>query len=347
MSLETKISVIIPAYNSALYIAQTLESVVNQTFLDFEVIVINDGSSDNTQEVVETWQKKDVRIKCYQKANGGVSSARNLGIEKASGVFITFLDSDDTWEQTFLEKMYAGITSGNNNLAWCGFRYKIAETVKNNIPTSFNVPDLLLFIINKEWISTDSWMIRKDFLTETDIKFTTGFHHREDFEFFCKLVAIAEKSTISCIPEYLSNYNLHGGSLSQQEVIWFSMENIIGSLKAYKSLYYFLCQKEKRQEAYIKAIAQKIKKQYLYWLWGTLLLGNRKDFRLLLAQYCREDMPIRKADIKSEKINYRIWELITTTPVIRDLGRYLFIPYKYFQRKYRMFKLKQIGTKQS
>ena len=103
------ISIIIPAYNAGDYLANTIESVFNQTYPDFELLLIDDGSTDHTHEIVQAFQSKDNRIKYYYKPNGGVSSARNLGIKKARGEYFTFLDSDDTYEPAFLEKMFCQI----------------------------------------------------------------------------------------------------------------------------------------------------------------------------------------------------------------------------------------------
>lgn len=97
------ISIIIPCYNQAQYLEKCLQSVLNQTYTNWECIIINDGSSDNTQEVALDWSKKDERYEYLYKENGGVSSARNFGIENAKGKYIVFVDADDTVDEIFLE----------------------------------------------------------------------------------------------------------------------------------------------------------------------------------------------------------------------------------------------------
>ena len=97
------ISIIIPLYNKEAYIANTLESVINQDFIDFEIIIIDDGSTDHSVDIIRTY--KDSRIKLIHQENGGVSSARNHGIEEASGEYITFLDADDIWRPNYLREM--------------------------------------------------------------------------------------------------------------------------------------------------------------------------------------------------------------------------------------------------
>ena len=102
-----KVSIIIPTYNRSSLVKETVYSVLKQTLQDFEVLVIDDGSTDNTGQVVA--DIKDNRIKYFHKNNGGVSSARNLGLKNAQGQFICFLDSDDLWPNNFLQTMTANL----------------------------------------------------------------------------------------------------------------------------------------------------------------------------------------------------------------------------------------------
>jgi len=99
--MNPKVSVVIPTYNSAQFIVETLESVFAQTYEDYEIIVVDDGSTDNTREVLKPYMS---RIRYIYKENGGASSARNLGIKSAEGEYIAFLDSDDLWMPEKLEK---------------------------------------------------------------------------------------------------------------------------------------------------------------------------------------------------------------------------------------------------
>ncbi|WDF64698.1 glycosyltransferase family 2 protein [Flavobacterium sp. KACC 22763] len=101
-------SIIIPLYNKENFIENTIQSVLNQTFQDFEIIVVNDGSTDKSEE--KLLQFKDPRIQYFIKKNKGVSATRNYGIEKANADFIAFLDADDYWHPTFLETIYTNIS---------------------------------------------------------------------------------------------------------------------------------------------------------------------------------------------------------------------------------------------
>jgi glycosyltransferase involved in cell wall biosynthesis len=102
--MNPKVSVIIPTYNRANLLPRAIKSVLNQTFRDFELIIVDDGSTDNTRELVERFQKKDSRIKYFYKENGGPGSARNFGVKNARGNFVIFLDSDDMFLSGLLEE---------------------------------------------------------------------------------------------------------------------------------------------------------------------------------------------------------------------------------------------------
>ncbi|AFZ22701.1 glycosyl transferase [Cylindrospermum stagnale PCC 7417] len=95
--MNITVSIVIPAYNSSRYLAETIEHVLSQTFFDYEVLIINDGSTDNTAEIATYYSQQDSRVKLFTQNNQGLSGARNAGIQIAQGEYIAFLDSDDHW----------------------------------------------------------------------------------------------------------------------------------------------------------------------------------------------------------------------------------------------------------
>jgi len=108
-----KVSIIVPVYNVEKYLAKCLDSLVNQTLEDVEIIVVDDGSKDNSKQIIDEFQTKyPDKIKSFVKENGGLSDARNFGLDRASGDYIGFVDSDDYIHSTFLEKMTAQIEEG-------------------------------------------------------------------------------------------------------------------------------------------------------------------------------------------------------------------------------------------
>lgn len=117
MDKECKISIIIPVYNAELYLEKCLNSLKEQTFSAFEVLCINDGSTDQSKKIIDSFAERDARFKLIEQENQGASAARNAGLKLAQGEYIMFLDSDDWYEPETCEKAYEAITSENADVA--------------------------------------------------------------------------------------------------------------------------------------------------------------------------------------------------------------------------------------
>ena len=113
------VSIIVPVYNVEKYLRECLESIINQTFQDIEIICVNDGSTDNSRKILTEYAQTDSRIKITDKENGGLSSARNAGLKIAQGEFISFIDSDDWVDKTMIEKLYNNIRALNTDISIC------------------------------------------------------------------------------------------------------------------------------------------------------------------------------------------------------------------------------------
>ncbi|WP_298521770.1 glycosyltransferase family 2 protein [uncultured Methanobrevibacter sp.] len=195
---NAKISVIIPVYNCAKYIGKTLESVINQDFRDFEIIVIDDGSTDNSLKVInETLNGCEISYKIIHQENGGVSVARNHGIEVSSGDYLVFVDGDDYILPNHLSELYAG-----------GSDFSMIQFVKKDGDT-LSTPNHFDF----EFISTDDFirkelrmeilfnffqlMYRADIIKENNVRFTPGVVYGEDTEFALKALIYGDRIHIS------------------------------------------------------------------------------------------------------------------------------------------------------
>ena len=204
-SSNPKVSVIVPCYNQAQYLDESLTSIYNQTYTNWECIIVNDGSPDHTEEIALKWQAKDSRFIYVYKENEGVSSARNLGIEKATSEFILPLDADDKFEPTFLEKAVkalidnpeVGIVS-----SWGMFftKDKNLQVYKSNAKST---SDLLLS--NSRWFISllfrkESW--EKAGKYDSDVR--NGY---EDWEFLLRVSALGCK--VHIIEEVLFFYRQH------------------------------------------------------------------------------------------------------------------------------------------
>lgn len=228
-----KVSVIVPVYNTEEYLRKCLDSLVNQDFSSYEVIIVNDGSTDNSIKVIDEYVRKYDFVKAFSKKNGGLSSARNYGIEKASGKYLTFVDSDDYVEESYLKKLYSIMDKENSDLAVCEFSYIYSD---GNIVRSYSNLDYTDDILKKYLLTPPMAPIRmfkKDLFNH--IKFKEGIYY-EDLELCPKLVKYAKK--VSFVNESLYNYLIRENSIMHQKEMNSKLEDIYHVLDSnYKELY--------------------------------------------------------------------------------------------------------------
>lgn len=192
--MKIKVSVIVPVYNVEKFIDKCLNSLVNQTLKEIEIIVVNDGSPDNSQKIIDKYVKKyPEKVQSFIKENGGQGSARNLGIEKAKGEYISFVDSDDWLDLDALEKMYSLAKKDNSDIVICDMVDHYANyTIYHNC-TKYNsvfevTPSACNKIFKKELIKNFRFLSKlwyEDFNFTTKILFNTdkisniseGFYH--------------------------------------------------------------------------------------------------------------------------------------------------------------------------
>lgn len=205
------ISVIIPLYNKAHTIVNTLKTVFNQTYQDFEVIIVNDGSTDNGIEVINH-NFVDSRIRIINQSNAGVSAARNKGIQEARGQWISFLDADDEWLPNYLESVSQVINNSNGDLMIITGRYQqnIKTKVRTcNIPIEYvgKISEIVFFENPHVFVHISATTISASILKDNFkywSSFIEGQKSNEDFTFLFK-VALHVKTIYIGIP--LSIYN--------------------------------------------------------------------------------------------------------------------------------------------
>ena len=217
-----KVSVIVPVYNAEKYLKKCLQSLVEQTLSDIEIICINDGSTDNSLSIIEQFAKSDSRIKIITTQNRGQSQARNKGLEIAKGEYTGFLDSDDYADTTMFEKLYTAAKQNDSDVVMCGvyilnektgaitsndpyFGLKIFEEQKdtgvffNGVFSYEQCRDFLFRICVVPW----NKLIKTDFLKKNSIKFAEGLSF-EDNIFSLELLLNAGR--ISLVNEPLPYY---------------------------------------------------------------------------------------------------------------------------------------------
>ncbi len=234
MNKNPKVSVIIPTYNRADLLPRAIDSVSNQTFKDFELIVVDDGSTDNTKEIVMEYQKKDERIKyLWEENSGGPAKPKNTGIKNSQGEYIAFLDSDDEWFLKKLEKQLK-LFESSNTLGFVSCNALIIdENNNNNRRWEYNSPKNKDFISllegNKIW-SCSSVIIKKDIFERMGF-FDENLNFGEDWEMWLR---ITKRYNFDFVYEPLIKYYLHQNNISSTETNFKKIKNFEYILKKYE-----------------------------------------------------------------------------------------------------------------
>ena len=198
------ISVVVPCYNQAQYLDECLQSVLDQTYTDWECIIVNDGSPDNTEEIAKNWVEKDTRFIYLSKENGGLSSARNAGIEIAKGEWILPLDADDKIGNQYLELAEKEFEK-DYTVIYCE-----AELFGNEIG-KWHLPEFSLEnLAKKNCIFCSAFYKKEDWkkVNGYDINMIYGL---EDYEFWISL--LKNKNTVKKLPQTLFYYRVKENSM--------------------------------------------------------------------------------------------------------------------------------------
>ena len=248
-----KVSVIVPIYNVENYIEKCLETLVNQTLEDIEIILVNDGSKDNSEVIVKRFLKNyPEKIVYLEKENGGLSDARNYGIPYAKGEYVAFLDSDDYVEKDMYEKMYTLAKKENSDMVQCNFYWEYIEEQKRKLG------DLEEYQNKKEMIvkgRVEAWnkLIRREVLENPDIRFPKGLRY-EDVEFTYKLAPYLEKVSFIDKPfiHYIQRQNSISNSQNERTAEIFDiLDNVI---KYYKEKNIYEEYKNELEYIYVKTV---------------------------------------------------------------------------------------------
>ena len=191
-----KVSVIIPVYNAEQYIEECLKSIINQTFSDYEVIIINDGSTDSSAQICNNICKTEDRFLLYTIKNNGVSNARNIGIDKSRGEYIVFFDADDILPPNCLSSLVGGFAD-DINLTMGGFTV-FGETIdtysiQSNHDRSIGVEECISMLLpdgNVNW-QRYLWnrMLRTSIIKKHNLRFNTNIFYKEDGLFLVEYLA--------------------------------------------------------------------------------------------------------------------------------------------------------------
>lgn len=202
------LSIIIPCYNVQDFILKTLSSVLSQTYSCYEIIIVDDGSYDSTYEIVYNRLQNLPNCKIIKKINGGVSSARNVGLHHAVGKYVYFLDGDDIIEENFIESIKLNLQ--DEDITLVGYSKEIINHKKQLYLPSKSKNYIKEYLSGKLYICMSSIILKKDFLVENSIIFDENTHYSEDREFIAK--ALYKAKQIKIIEKVLFHYIYRVGS---------------------------------------------------------------------------------------------------------------------------------------
>lgn len=230
-----EVSVIMPVYNGEAFVAEAMQSILNQTYTDFELLIIDDGSTDNSLQVARSFQDPRIRVVVLEK-NIGLAHVRNRGIEEARGTFIAWIDCDDINLPTRLAQQVT-LMRAKPGIGLCGGWSRVFGSQENQELRFPSSPDELrtaLLFYNP--FATSTLLIRKAFLEEHQLRFDPLFPPAEDYDLWEK---ISQHSELYNIPEVLSLYRTHAHQSStrmsenQKKAIWWIQERLLHTLRVF------------------------------------------------------------------------------------------------------------------
>lgn len=315
------ISVVVPIYNVEKFLSKCIESILNQTYEELEVILVDDGSPDNCGKICDEFATKDKRVKVIHKENGGLSSARNAGLDIATGDYISFVDSDDYLEPTMYSELYKSIQQNGSDISVCCFKYvyENGDEYKTNVKP-FNAVEVLSSQQTLERISTiDDYYV--NFITAVNkvykrelfdgLRFEIGRIHED--EFMAHHIYLRAKK-ISLLPSQLYNYVQRTNSIVNSA---FSVKRLDA---AYAMLDRYRILKARGYKAYAK--------KALYYSYSYLINGlnnllykeNKKIFNPIVSELSFNlDLGMRSVKVPLKVLKKAIIEKNQRTKFLRKI----------------------------
>lgn len=201
------ISIIIPVYNAEAYIEECLTSILKQSFSNYEVLCINDGSTDNSASICQQFVDVDERFKLINKENGGVCSARNIGLDKAKGEWVCFVDADDKIDYDYLNTLLTLYKP--NTLPVCSFSSDEDNWGKGGKIKEYESVNYIKHIFNEDIQHPNLWamLFERQIIENNNLRFFIGCIKNEDTEFFVKYIVHCEKIIVSDYKGYFYRIN--------------------------------------------------------------------------------------------------------------------------------------------
>lgn len=230
MSIIPKISIIVPVYNVEKYLVKCLESILAQTFSDFEVLLVDDGSTDRSGQVCDDYAKKDIRFRVFHKENGGVASARQAGTDLATGDYIIHVDPDDWVESNMLEELYLKAVETGADVVICDYyvEYKNRRIYKKQQPSALDSTTVLKELFQQLHGSCWNKLVKRACYKKYDITFVPGINYCEDVLIWVQLLQHTEVKVC-----YLNKAFYHYWQENENSIIHSKSVTFLESRKKY------------------------------------------------------------------------------------------------------------------
>jgi glycosyltransferase involved in cell wall biosynthesis len=283
------VSIVIPTYNVSEYIGECLLSVQQQTYENWQAIIVDDGSTDKTAEVIQEIIQHDPRFRLIRQQNSGVSMARNAGLKAATGMYLAFLDGDDRWEPTFLAKLMVTLQNNDADMAYCGYTHLYNSGMRRKFSYPYVSGRILLEVIQgKTQIHIGAILVKMASFSRLDLLFTEGCRVGQDQEFIWKLVAQLQ---VQAVTEELMIYRIRKQSAVTSKWKW---QNHIHAYYGFKRASEYILQNTP-QGYDIQQLSQVLKERIAYklykFIWRMIKNGYHEDAqRLLAGEECNSDL---------------------------------------------------------
>ncbi|BEH91603.1 glycosyl transferase [Turicibacter faecis] len=268
--IKDKVSVILPVYNSEKTIEKTINSVLNQSYQNFELIIINDGSTDNTDIICSSYIN-DSKVRYIYNKNQGVSKSRNIGLDLAEGEYICFIDSDDLYEKNYLNEMIKRITDNNCDWDICGYQCFESSNKNFSIEKGFITEEknVVIEFLQSKLLFNQLWnkIYKNKIIQENYIRFEENLNLGEDAIFNINYLKYCNK--IECFNLCLYKYRITNNGLG------FKYRKNAGELKLKIFRAIFLLYEENNYET--SYIEKNLLKQYISWIANIVDNRNKED----------------------------------------------------------------------
>lgn len=300
--MEKLISVIVPIYKVEEYLNRCVESIVNQTYKNLEIILVDDGSPDQCPEICDQWEKKDTRIRVIHKQNGGLSDARNAGMKIMNGEYVAFVDSDDWLEVTMYEKMVTLLEIYHADICECGFQKSSEITVSEFLSSksALKVYDKIqaMKAVVEEEIQPVVWnKIYKTKLIK-DLHFVKGKYNEDEYWTY---LAVDRAKKIIKVEDAYYHYFFRENSIINET---YSLRRLDGLDARYERMKYL----QKYPEIYTIA-KQRLIFQCMYHYQKGLKNLSGSELKQLKARIRNifSNIPITKSDVQSYSSKEKVW----------------------------------------